>query len=90
MVVLEISGDGVILRIRPRLLGKMTGIVDLRAGSSADVVVEPVRSNWVWKGLKFTIPGRPPYYFWTNQREAVVSDLLTAGFQVSAQEGKMQ
>jgi hypothetical protein len=87
LAALQVSGERIVLKMRPWVLAKITGTADLAARPADGVLIEPVRSNWTWQGIKFTVPGRPAYYFWTNRRPDVIAHIEAAGFEVSGREG---
>jgi hypothetical protein len=89
LVALEISDGHLVLRLRPWVLAKITGTEPLTVKPNSDAVIMPVRSNWTWQGIEIKVPMRPSCYFWTTNRADIMANLASAGFEVSAEEGRM-
>ncbi len=90
LVVLEVAAERLILRVRPRALGRIAGIDRLTAAPGDDLVAFPVKSNRTWQGIEFRLPTRPSFYFWTRSRGEILDALTSAGFRVSDEEGQMR
>lgn len=86
--VLEVAPGSANLRVQPRAIA-----VVFRAGKpmtftpAADLTAFPVR-KLLTKGLGFQYAGRPASYFWTGQREMILTVLARAGFNTSWAEMK--
>jgi phage terminase large subunit-like protein len=85
LAVLEISGGHLVLRLRPWVLAKITGTEPLTVKPNSGAVIMPVRSNWI----EIRVPMWPSYYFWATDRDEIMANLTSAGFDVSAEEGRM-
>jgi hypothetical protein len=81
--VLELSSEGISLRLRPRLFAKITGTEPLKVGFSNAVIILPVRSQRTWQGIEFRVQGQQSYYFWTKRRSEIFASFVRAGCEVS-------
>lgn len=90
LAVMELSGRRLVVRLRPRLLGKITGTNSLEIEPASGVTVLPVRSNWTWQGMEIRVQGRQSYYFWTRKRAEIMAALAAAGFDISSEEAQMR
>jgi hypothetical protein len=85
LVVLEVAGSRLSLRLRPMFMAKLLGVNPLEAVSGDGIVISPGRSLWL-RGIEFQRPGIRPYYFWTGSSAEIFSRLSDAGFTVSPAE----
>jgi hypothetical protein len=81
-VVLELAGSRLTLRLRPRFLARLMGIVPLTAepGSGLTATATKRRGAWGWF-IEFRMPGVNPYYFQTLKVDEVFSCMTDAGFE---------
>jgi hypothetical protein len=87
LVVLEIAGSRLTLRLRPKFLAKLTGVDPLAAEASGKIEILPVRPSWRLPGIEFRVPGRASYYFRARNRDEILSQLAGAGFKISSAPG---
>jgi hypothetical protein len=89
LIVVEISGPRVSVRLRPNFLAKLLGVAPLVAepGSGLVVTTAQVRMGWGWY-LRFRLPGERNYSFMTTaaKKNEMLSCLAEAGFEVPVQE----
>jgi hypothetical protein len=88
LVVLELVGGELTLRMRPQWLGTAFGVRPLRATANSEAVAFPAR-GWfrsLYVGIR-TDHGEA--YFWTANREAMLAMLESAGFRVTWAEQKI-
>jgi hypothetical protein len=83
LVILEVTQTALTLRLRPRLLAKLTGMDALVIQPGDEVAITPVRSNATWQGIEIQVPGIPAYIFWTRSRAEILSCLENLGFSIS-------
>jgi hypothetical protein len=87
LAVLEVFGNALRLRLRPRVLGLMFGVEPLVAKATDMEEVFSV-SRLVRVGIGFRPRGGPSYYLWTSHRDEALSALEAAGFPVTWQARK--
>jgi hypothetical protein len=83
LVILEVTQTALTLRLRPRLLAKLTGMDALVIQPGDEVAITPVRSSATWQGIEFQVPEIPAYFFWTRNRAEILSCLEKFGFSIS-------
>ncbi|MGZ6969152.1 MAG: hypothetical protein ACXVIM_04335 [Acidimicrobiia bacterium] len=86
LAVLELSGSSVTIRMRPRLLALgLRAIVTLRA--EAVEAVFPIKTPMFgYEGIGLRPLGQPVTYFWTSDREQLLTRLRAEGFPVGWEE----
>jgi hypothetical protein len=86
LVVVEVAGSRVTVRLRPKFLARLMGVAPLIAepGSGLTVTTSRVRAGWGWF-IRFQLPGERHYSFQTttNRKDEVLSCLADFGFEVS-------
>lgn len=91
LVVVEVAGSRVTVRLRPKFLARLLGVAPLIAelGSGLTVTATRVRAGWGWY-IRFRLPGERHYSFLTTtaRKEEVLSCLADAGFEVTAAESR--
>ena len=89
LAVLEVASGSATLRVRPHFIATIFGAgKPMTFTPAADLTAFPVRGTLGTKGVGFQHAGHPPYYFWTGEREMVLTVLATAGFHTSWAETK--
>ena len=88
--VLEVAPEWIGLRVRPAFVRAIFGIETLDVTTGQDVVVFPVRRSMGLEGIEIRAPGGRSFYFFDNDRSAVLAAVAAAGFEVSGQEQKMK
>ena len=87
LAVLEVFGDVVRLRLRPRLLGLMFGVGPLTAtATELEEVFSARRLTGV--GIGFRPVGGPTYYVWTSARDEILAVLAAHHFVITWEERK--
>jgi hypothetical protein len=87
LAVLEMFGDVVRLRLRPRLLGLMFGVGPLTAtATELEEVFSARRLTGV--GIGFRPVDGPTYFLWTSARDEILAVLATHHFAVAWEERK--
>jgi hypothetical protein len=85
LLVLELSGSQVTVRLRPKFLARLMGVVPLTAepGSGLTITVSPGMRPWGWY-LRFQLPDEERYSFQvgSTRKDEVLSCLTDAGFEV--------
>jgi hypothetical protein len=84
-VVLDVVGDRLTLRLRPRLIQNMFGTKTLSATAEDGVIIYPA-IRYSARGVAVQVPDFPLYYFWSRHPDDVLQGLRSAGFEVSSEE----
>jgi hypothetical protein len=88
LAVPEVAPGSATLRVRPRAIAAIFGagkpVVFAPAG---DLTAFPVR-GLATKGIGLQYASYPAWYFWTGEREMILTVLATAGFNTSLAEMK--
>lgn len=91
LVVVEVAGSRITVRLRPKFLTRLLGVAPLIAelGSGLTVTATRVRAGWGWY-IRFRLPGERHYSFLTTtaRKEEVLSCLADVGFEVTAAESR--
>lgn len=91
LVVLEVAGEMLCVRLRPKLVAKIFGMEPLVADVN-DVSIFLLKSDAVWQGLEIRVPEVHSYYFWINRiadmRAEIIACLSHSGFQISDRGGR--
>lgn len=86
-IVVEMAGSRLTVRLRPRLLARLLGVVPLIAepDSGLTVTTARVRTAWWWF-IRFQLPGERHYSVETTaaRKEEMLSCLADAGFEIPA------
>lgn len=87
VVVVEIAGSRVTVRLRPKFLASGLGVAPLIAEPSSGLAITTrrVRMGWGWL-IDFRLPGGRLYSLIINKPGQVLSCLSEAGFEVAAAE----
>ena len=88
LAVMEVGAGLLKLRVRPAILRMMFGIENLRAVPGPSTVIYPAH-KFGQAGIEVRREGEPSYYFWTDNRDALLTSLAGAGFRVSTDEAAM-
>jgi hypothetical protein len=87
--VLEVAPGSATLRVRPRAIAAVFGAAKPMAFAPAgDLTAFPVRGMLATRGIGLQYAGYPAWYFWTGEREMVLTVLAKAGFNTSWAEMK--
>ncbi len=89
LVIVEVAGPRVTVRLRPSFLARLLGVAPLTAEPDSGLTVTAKRalSPWGWF-IEFRLPGGRPYSFQTTRQDEVLSCLADAGFEVPAAESR--
>ena len=86
LVVIEVAGSRVTVRLRPKFLARLVGVAPLIAESGNGLTITTQQGTWGWGWLiEFRLPAGQPYRLWTRspeQAHSVLSWLADAGFEV--------
>ncbi len=90
--VLEVSQGRLRLWIRPAIIRAVFGVETLDVTVGQDVAVSPARRSKRYQlgGMEIRLPGRPAFYFWSDEYVEVLAAVAAAGFEVSDQEQMMK
>jgi hypothetical protein len=86
LAVLELDGSSLALRMRPRFLERLFAGDPLVVQPADLEAVFPATGMLRSPGVGLRPHGRHVYYFWTRQRESVLTALAAAGWPVSWEE----
>ena len=89
LVVVEIAGSRLTLRLRPKFLARLLGVAPLTTepGSGLRVATARVRAGWGWF-VRFQLPGERCYSFQTTatRKDEILVCLADAGYDVPMPE----
>lgn len=85
IVVLELYGDVLRLRVRPGFLGALFGMLPLVGSPSGVAEVFPSKRRFL-RGVGFRTPDDTLYHLWTADADTILIVLHERGFPVSWQE----
>jgi hypothetical protein len=84
--VLELDGQELTLRLRPRPFSRFFGGASLNANPTTDLELYPALGARGAQGVGIQPPGRSVSYFWTFRRAEVLTTLAAAGFRMNWDE----
>jgi hypothetical protein len=84
--VLTLTPGSLELSLRPKLLNQLWRISPLALRPSDNVEAFPVRTRGWTRGVGIRGEGSEVSYFWTDERDAVIQALASAGYRVSGEE----
>jgi hypothetical protein len=84
--VLTLTPGSLELSLRPKLLNQLWRISPLALRPSDNVEAFPVRTRGWTRGVGIRGEGAEVSYFWTDERDAVLQALASAGYRVSGEE----
>jgi hypothetical protein len=84
--VLTLTPGSLELSLRPKLLNQLWRISPLALRPSDNVEAFPVRTRGWTRGVGIRGEGAEVSYFWTDERDAVLQALASAGCRVSGEE----
>ena len=88
LVVVELGGARLTVRLRPAMLTRLIGARSLNVTAGDGLQVFAVRSNATQQGIEFRPAQKSSFYFFTRQRGEVFAALASAGFPVSQDPGR--
>lgn len=89
LAVLEVAPGSATLRVRPRAIAAIFGAgKPMVFAPAGDLTVFPVRGTLGAKGIGLQYASSPAWYFWTAEREMILTVLATGGFNTSWAEMK--
>ena len=88
LVIVELTGSSLTVRLRPAVLARLVGAVPLTAAAGDGLEVFPVRNRASYQGIEFRPVTGSSYCFFTRHRGAVLAGLANAGFPVSQDPGR--
>jgi len=83
LVIAELAGPLLTVRVRPAFLARLVGTRTLAAAAGDGLEVFPVRSGATYQGIEFRPAMRSSFYFFTRHRGDLFAALASAGFTVS-------
>ena len=86
LAVLTLTPGSLELSLRPKLLNQLWRISPLALRPSVNVEAFPVKTRGWTRGVGIRGEGAEVSYFWTDEREAVLQVLASAGYRVSGEE----
>jgi hypothetical protein len=86
LAVLTLAPGSLRLSLRPKLFNQLWRIGPLVLSPTDDVEVFPVKTRGWTRGVGIRVHDAEVSYFWTDEREAVLQALASAGFRVSWDE----
>jgi hypothetical protein len=92
LIVMEVAGSRLTVRLRPKFLARLSGVAPLIAEPGSGLTVT-TRQAWLGWGryIYFRLPGWRPYRLWTPSREQarlMLWCLADAGFEVPVVESR--
>ena len=88
LVIVELAGTRLTVRVRPALVARLAGARTLAAAAGKGVQIFPVRSGATYQGIEFRPAMRSSFYFFTRHRGDLLAALANAGFTVSEDQGQ--
>lgn len=88
LAVAELGELGLVLRVRPGIIRLMFAIENLTVQPRDGTVIYPARAVGR-PGIEIRMNGQSSYYFWTGERDDLLTSLAAAGFEVSAEEQRV-
>ena len=84
LAVLEVAPGSAALRVRPHAMAAVFGAAKpMTFAPAGDLTAFPVRGRLASRGIGLQYAGHPASYFWTGEREMVLTVLAMAGFNTS-------
>lgn len=87
LLLVEVAGPWVTVRLRPRFLARLVGVAPLIAGPGSGLTVTTKQGELgLGRYIYLRLPGERPYRLWTpsrQQAQSMLSCLADAGFEVA-------